>query len=61
MDDDSTESQLQITEALPVSQETISKRLRTIGKINKLDKIENTRKNGFVKAEIIMFFMAWYS
>ncbi|KAL6268313.1 hypothetical protein P5V15_001439 [Pogonomyrmex californicus] len=36
LDDDPTQTQRQLAEALHVSQETISRRLRAMGKINKL-------------------------
>ena len=38
LDDDPTQTQQQLTEALNVSQETISRRLRAMGKINKIGK-----------------------
>lgn len=38
LDDDPTQTQRQLAEALHVSQETISRRLRAMGKINKLGK-----------------------
>ena len=38
LDDDPTQTQKQLVEALNVSQETISGRLRAMGKINKIGK-----------------------
>ena len=38
MDDDPTQTQQQLAEALNVSQEKISRRLRVMGKINKIGK-----------------------
>ena len=38
MDDDPTQTQQQLAEALHVSQKTISRRLRAMGKIYKIDK-----------------------
>ena len=38
MDDDPTQTQQQLAEALNVSQETISRHLRAMGKINKIGK-----------------------
>ena len=38
LDDGPTQTQQQLAEALNVSQETISRRLRAIGKINKIGK-----------------------
>ena len=38
LDDDPTQTQRQLAEALHVSQETINRRLRAMGKINKLGK-----------------------
>ena len=38
LDDDRTQSQQQLAEALNMSQETISGRLRAMGKINKIGK-----------------------
>ena len=38
LDDDPTQTQQQMTEALNASQETISRRLQAMGKINKIGK-----------------------
>lgn len=48
LDDDPTQTQRQLAEALQVSQETISRRLRVMGKIHKLGMGQKTWQSDFV-------------